>query len=191
MTEAAGAVVARKHIAAVEAEKIRVEAAVVCTRPVAAARADIADRSTIAAARTRQEYGTSSLHPAPLGSRVAVRGVVVRGGSECHAAWRAPSVGKKDVSFLSVDGSQAPKILGIGAGVEEVSPLTTCQRAPHARLIASVADGVVHAPVVIGAGNGIGSISVVGIIGAGHIRIFAIVSTGSPSEEVDPTAIGG
>lgn len=58
MTEAAGAVVARKHIAAVEAEKIRVEAAVVCTRPVAAVRTDIVDRSTIAAARTRQEYGT-------------------------------------------------------------------------------------------------------------------------------------
>lgn len=190
MTVVAVVVVARTHTAAVEVEVVREDAAVVRTRPVEAVRADIVDRSTIAEARTRQEYSTRCLHLAPLGSCVAVRSEIARVGSECHAAWRAPSVGKKDVSCLSVYGSLAPKILGVGAGVEEVFPLTSCQRAPHASLIASVADGVIDAPVVVGASNVVCPISVVLRIFAGHIRIFLPVTRCTPSEEVDPATVG-
>lgn len=189
MTDVAVVDAARKHIAAAEEVVVRVAAAV-RTQPVVAVRADIADRSTIAAARTRQEYCSSSLHLAPFGNGIGVRGEIVRVSSECQTTWYAPTIRKEDVTSLPIDGRLTSEVLGIGTSVVEVVPLFFCQRAPHTRFISTIADGVINAPIIVGDRDIVLSISVVIIVGTSHIRILAIVSAGSPSEEVDPTAIG-
>lgn len=122
-------------------------------RPIAAAGTNEGNIRTVAVAGARQKNGASSFHLTPFGSRVAVHGEVARVGSEYQPAWCAPSIGKKDVTSLSIDSRLTSELLGIVAGAEEVIPLIVRQRTPHTSLVAAVADGIVNTPVVIGAGN--------------------------------------
>ena len=92
-----------------------------------------------------------------MGQRVGVGGVIGRIGGEVNACGGCPVVGEDEIALGIVvrrgsDASLGTEVAGIVAKIEKIVPLLLCQCAPHSGSVATIDDGIVHAPVVIHAG---------------------------------------
>ena len=165
-----------------------------------------------AAARCGKEYSTCRLHCRPFGGiddilRIArTITILVDVLQRRCCRWMRVAVGE-DNHTVHV-GHLRHAVARIGSatdgaaatGEEDVAPLIVGQRAPQCRCVATIADGVINAPV--GIGTAVGEVAkgltgdiIVGTRSAGAVGVVsdstAVPARCAPAEEVYIVAVGG
>lgn len=181
---------------------------VVYGRPVVGPLDHITCFSTEAFTGQGQHHASGLFHQSPLAVAESVLERVlteaVHRVGQRHSLGMDVGVGEEDEAVHAMNRSAA--VAGVlraverlgHSGVEQIDPFLVGQRAPHSGFVATVADGVEHAPVGVGVSTrevvlGVTAKIVVYRSRRGE-RLTAggarLPTTGAPAEEVNPSVVG-
>ena len=149
---------------------------------------------TTTATSSRKEHCTSIFHNSPFGSVIIFVGIVtisVFTSSKVTALRENPIVRKNNQTFNTHYGSHTEQLTSIGTTIEKIIEFSMGRSTPSTSNT-GIVNSVVDTPVKAGSSDMAVETfpSIVIIDGTVHIRSFAIIVTGTPTEEVDSRSSG-